>query len=128
MDIIIIAAIAFWLGARFRAVFDRILFREILKDLGISEQQLRNLARDKQALIDDPDNTPAAPAAAAPQDHIEIRVEQHQGQLYAFRLDNDRFLAQGSSPDDLIARIAESYKNTKFTVAKDQGADLMKNG
>ncbi len=128
MELIIVSVIAFWLGARFRAVFDRILFREILKDLGITEQQLKNLARDKQALIDDPESTSMEPAAAAPEDHIEIRVEQHQGQLYAFRVDDDRFLGQGATPDDLIARIAETYKNTKFTVAKDQGAELMKNG
>ncbi len=109
-------------------MFDRLLFREILKDLGITEQQLRNLARDKQALIDDSEEIPEHAASMQPRDHIEIRVEQHQGQLYAFRIDDNRFLGQGATPDDLIARIAESYKNTKFTVAKDQGADLMKNG
>ena len=128
MDIIIITVVAFWLGSKSRAIFDRILFREILKDLGITEQQMRNLARDKQHLVDDVEETPREPAAAIARDHIEIRVEQHQGQLYAFRLSDDRFLGQGATPDDLIARIAESYKNTKFTVAKDQGAELMKNG
>lgn len=128
MELIIVTVIAFWLGARFRAVFDRILFREILKDLGITEQQLRNLARDKQSLIDDPEEIPEHAASMQPRDHIEIRVEQHQGQLYAFRISDDRFLGQGATPDDLIARIAETYKNTKFTVPKDQGAELMKNG
>ncbi len=128
MELIIVSVIAFWLGARFRAVFDRLLFREILKDLGITNQQLRQLAEDKQALLETIDDAPEHAARMQPRDHIEIRVEKVQDQLYAYRIDNGRFLGQGTSPDDLIARIAETYKNTKFTVPKDQGAEFMKNG
>ena len=126
MEIVIVTVIAFWLGARFRAVFDRMLFREILRDLGVTEQQLRRLAEHKQSLIEQ--DEPEQPVTRSPRETIQIRVEKLQDQLYAYRIDNGRFLGQGSTPDDLIARIAETYKNTEFNVPKDQGAEFMKNG
>lgn len=116
--------VGFILGSRLKEAFMRLVFRDVLKDLGVTEQQLRKLAREHNIVV--PEELPAAPA---PEDlpTIEIKIEQHQGQLYAFRTDNDAFLGQGTDRESLIARIAERTQNVKYIVRKDQGADLISN-
>jgi DNA-binding transcriptional MerR regulator len=109
-------------------IFNRMIFREVLKDLGVTKAQVRQLLEQKGVSADELKEFMGEAAAdqLQPREEIEIKIEQHQGQLYAFRVDNDQFLGQGTDRDSLVARIAETYKNTKFTVTKDQGADLLK--
>ena len=128
MELILIAALAFWLGARFRAVFDRMLFREILKDLGVTEQQLRRLASRKQALIDDPEDTPENAQHVQPRDRTEIRIEQHQGQLFAWRVSDGQFMAQGADREGLFRSLEARFGASSWIVKKDEGADLIREG
>lgn len=115
---ILLALIAgIWIGKTVTNAWNQWTFMEILKDLKISEQDLRRL-REQQFPED-------SPAAADPV--VEIKIEQHQGQLYAFRKDTDEFLGQGTDRDSLIARIAERYKGVKFVVQQDQGGNLIQN-
>ncbi len=124
MEILLTFIFAFWLGSRLKEAFMRMIFRDILKDLGVTEQQLRTLAKAKDMRL--PEDNSKVIEDEIPE--IEIKIEQHQGQLYAFRMDTDQFLAQGIDRESLVANIAEKYKNIKFRVPKDQGADLIRNG
>ncbi len=120
MEIILTFIFAFWLGSILKEVFMRVIFRDLLKDLGVSEQQLRDHARKRNiSLPDEEESHTELPL-------VEIKIEQHQGQLYAFRLDNDQFLGQGSDRDTLIKRLASEAQNVKYLVRKDQGADLIR--
>ncbi len=132
MELLLTFIFAFWLGSKLSTIFNRIIFREVLKDLNISPDQIKQLlmkkgvtAEEIQTIVGE---TPEAAAEQQPRETIEIKIEEHQGQLYAFRCDNDQFLGQGTDRDSLVARIAEKYKNTQFIVPKDQGADLIRNG
>lgn len=110
--------IGFWLGKIVTNAINTISFREILKDLNVTEQQLRDLRRD----LDDPDSE--SPAAAV----IEVKLEQHGDTIYAYRKDNDQFLGQGPDREALIERLRQNLTNARVVIAKEDGADLIRNG
>ena len=56
---------------------------------------------------------------------IRLRLEQHQGILFAYREDDSSFVGQGSSQEDLIKSIAHRFKNV--TVEFTNGELLQKN-
>jgi hypothetical protein len=106
-------------------------FRKLLEVLNVSNQDLIRAVKKTagpELLIQIQEIEEAQREQPREHAQIEIRVEKVQDQLYAYRVDNDVFIGQGATPDDLIARIAERYKNTKFTVPKDHGAEFMKTG
>jgi len=112
----LIAFILGWfIGHRVNDALNRITMRDLLKDLGITEQQLRKLAeRHRIALPDSKDSQ---------LEEIEIRIEEHEGTLYAYRTDTDQFLGQGPDRDGLIQRLTENLTNVRLVVSKEQGAD-----
>ena len=91
-----------------------------MKDLGISDSQLKKFAKDQGLAVDEPEEDPQI------RETIHIKIEQHQGQIYAYRSDNDEFLGQGSDRDQLVLRIAERFKGVRMIV--DEGGDLLKVG
>lgn len=118
IEIILALIVGIWIGKTVTSAINHLTFREILKDLKITEEDLRRLRLDK---------FPEEPEESS-RPEVEITVEQHHGQLYAYRKDTDEFLGQGTDRDALVARIAEKHKGTVFRVPKDSGADLLKNG
>lgn len=117
MELIIVAVVAFIAGFKISEIIHVVSFKRVLQDLGIRESRLRELARDKGIDLPSADSEPE-PAAA-----YEIRVEQHGDQLYAYKMDGE-FLAQGTTQEALIERIAQRFKNVRFTVR--EGADLLR--
>jgi hypothetical protein len=115
IEIILALLVGIWIGKTVTNAWNQFTFMEILKDLKVSTEDLRKL-REQQDGILDPE----------PRDEIEIKIEQHQGQLYAFRTDTDEFLGQGDNRDTLASRIAERHKGVKFRIPADKGAELMK--
>lgn len=87
-------------------------FREILKDLGIKDSDIQKLREDP--VEDD-------------LDQLEVKIEQHQGVLYAFRLDNDQFLGQGTSREELIESLKGKLNNVRVVVSEEHGAKLIQN-
>lgn len=53
---------------------------------------------------------------------VKIKVEQHGGMLYAYTKDADEFLAQAADGKELVDIIAQRFKDTKFTITKEDGA------
>ena len=91
---------------------------EILQRAGVTDDKLRNLITDLRSEL--------------PKDHedalpdVEVKVEQLGGQLYAYRVDNDEFLGQGTDRETLLAAINEKSKtNFNMIVRKDQGGELL---
>lgn len=122
MELILTFIFAFWLGSALKEVFMRMIFRDLLKDLGVSEQQLRAHAKANNIKL--PDEDAADSEGDLPL--VEIKIEKHNDQLYAFRMDNDQFLGQGGDRDALIKRLASQAQNVRYLVRKDQGADLIR--
>jgi hypothetical protein len=93
--------------------------REMLKDLGIKDSDLTALLKkqNQKLGIEDPEEEELPT--------IEVKLEQHQGQIYAFHKGTNEFLGQGTSREDLIDHISKRMKNVKLTISQDDGADLL---
>ena len=97
-------------------------FRELLKDLGITTDQLQTLARKNGLEIAElEEKSQELPT-------LEVRIEQHQGVLYAYRKDDDHFLGQGPDREQLIDRLKENLTNVRLIIREEDGAELIKNG
>lgn len=122
IELVIVFALGWWLGAKVTTFFHVAAFKKILEELGVSNDQLRKLglrvARDLGV-------TPPSDLNQ-PEDGLEvihIKLEQHQGQIYAFRKDNDGFLGQGTDRDSLIQHLKQRMNNVRLII--DEGGDLL---
>jgi hypothetical protein len=119
LNYILVGGVAFFLGAKLASAWNRMVFRNLLEDLGVTDQQLMKVAEEQGHNVPDADAAPEI-------EEIEIKIEQCQGQLYAFRLDNDHFLGQGPDRDSLLKRIAEDLSDVKLIIREENGAELLK--
>jgi hypothetical protein len=47
---------------------------------------------------------------------IKIKLEQHQGTLFAYRADTDEFVGQGTDRDTLATSIAHRFKGVRVEI------------
>lgn len=119
LDIITLLAIGFFVGWKAAEIIHVISFQRIMRDLGITEDQLRKFARDQG--LEDPRSEEDRELGI--KETMHIKLEQHQGQIYAFRKDTDQFLGQGQDSDALVESIAQRFKGVRMII--DEGAELL---
>jgi hypothetical protein len=120
LELIIAFVIGWILGWRINDAVRTTAMRHLLKELGITERDLRAAAaRNGIPLTDAPDT------AAADETVVEIKLEQHEGQIYAYRKSDDTFLGQGTDRDSLIDRLNQTMKPCRVLIDKEDGADLL---
>ena len=114
------------IGWRMGSAFHVRMFKEILNELGVTNQQLIKVAKANAVGLGEEAEAKIRELEerAAGLEQIEIKVEKHGDVLYAFRKDNDQFLGQGADREALIAAMAERMKNVKLTVV--EGDEYMK--
>jgi hypothetical protein len=117
MELFIAFVVGCFLGSKVTSIWDRIVFKDLLKDLGVTSQRLAQLAREHGIEPED---------AESELTHIDIKIEQAGDQLYAYRVDNDQFLGQGCDREQLIARLKETMTGVRLIVSKEHGGDLVK--
>ena len=99
--VVVLMSLGFIIGAWVSSIFHRSIMREFLKEMGYdTEEKLREL-HDRLARKLTADNS----AALSGKPVIKIRLEQHQGILFAYREDDSTFLGQGNTREDLLASI-----------------------
>lgn len=118
IELLIVFAVGFWLGHRMATLIHIMSFKKILDELGIKRSDMLRLAARNG--LDLPEEQQPKSTAEI----VDVKLEQHQGQIYAFRKDNDQFLGQGTSRDDLIAAMAQRMKGVRLTVV--EGDEYMK--
>lgn len=118
MDIIIALIVGVIIGFKVNELLQVWAFQRILKELGITEQQMRELARKNGIVREDPSEDSELP-------ELEVKIEQHQGILFAFRKDTDQFLGQGTDREQLIESLKANLVNVRVIVAREDGADLL---
>ena len=122
----IMFALGWWLGSKITGHLQLLLFKQILTDLNISNADLVRVARKTGADFITPEQEATLKAAEeADLEQIEIKVEKHGEMLYAFRVDNDQFLGQGTTKESLVDAMAQRLKNVRCTVV--EGNEYMKN-
>ena len=117
IELLIVLAIGIFLGYKVASVFHIRMIKLILQELNITEKDLKKMAERHGVEF-----TETSAADPEMEEH-EIKVEQHGSMIYAFKVENDEFLGQGTDREDLVNRIATRYKNVRFTVA--EGAELL---
>ena len=92
------------------------LTTDLLKAVGVGEIQLKRAIENLQNEVAE-DQLP----------RVEVRIEEVDGGLYAYRIDTQEFLGQGTDQTTLIDRIKEVNKtNFILVVSQSNGADLLK--
>jgi hypothetical protein len=110
--VVVLMSLGFILGAWISSIFHRSVMREFLKELGYdTEEKLRELY-DRLAEKLTADNT----AAVSGKPVIKIRLEQHQGILFAYREDDSTFLGQGLTREDLVASIMHRIRGCTIEI------------
>lgn len=116
---LIIFIVGIGIGAWGANLFNRWIFGMILDRLGVDHKRLKELARDMAEEAGEPQTEP----------HTEllIKLEQHNGVIYAYKKDNNQFLAQGTDVDALIAHLDHTFANgARLIVREADGADLLR--
>jgi hypothetical protein len=59
------------------------------------------------------------------QEEILLTVEKHQSILYCYRKDNDEFVGQGKTAEELLAAFKKKYPNRSGRILKEDGVELL---
>lgn len=103
----------FVLGWVSSTMFHRWIFGKVLDRMGISREQLQSLADDLEDEV--PQN------AAWP-----VRLELHNGVIFAYHKDTEEFIAQGNDKQSLLAAMLARFPTEeKFRISIVEGADLL---
>jgi hypothetical protein len=119
LELIITFAIGWILGWRINDALRTTAMRQLLKELGVTDKDLRAAAaRNGIQIVDAPDT-------AADETVVDVKLEQVGTAIYAYRKSDDQFLAQGSDADTLIERLTQNLTPCRVVVAKEDGAELL---
>lgn len=93
------------------------LTTDLLKTVGVTEYDLRQAITKLQGDSSEDGELPK----------VEVRIEEVDGGLYAYRIDTQEFLGQGTDQTTLLDSIKELHKtNFILVVSQSNGADLLK--
>ena len=122
LNLLIVAGLGWWAGSAWTAMILRSGFQKILKELGVTDQQLKKLARDHGMGAEEARSSADEPQLA----EIEIKLEQHQGVIYAYQIQDGKFLGQGVDREELIESLKKNLANVRLIIAEEHGARLIK--
>jgi hypothetical protein len=110
--VVVLMTLGFIIGAWVSSIFHRSVMREFLKELGYDTPEKLLELHERLA-----DKLTADNSAAVNGDPvIKIRLEQHQGILFAYREDDSTFLGQGLTREDLIASIMHRIRGCTIEI------------
>ena len=110
------AFVGFWWGSKVTGALHRAAAQMLLQELKITPQQLKAIQEglEQRLLSDDPER-----------EILDVRLEQHQGVIFAYRCDDHTFLGQGTNRDDLLKSLMGRLSGCTVRIKEDQGADLL---
>ena len=120
--VIFCVGMALYIGFKAGEAWYLYTFRQILEDLNIKNSDLRRLAESKgidmSAPVQEDDN--------ADLPVLEVKIEQQPEGLFAYRKDNSLFIARGRDRKELMENLIDNLNNVRVVIAKEDGADLIK--
>ena len=121
--LVIVGVLGFVLGAKTMNIFHTYMIRNILRELGITPKQLKDV---EQRLMQDLEQHDPELAEKIRKDHearvadslpvMKVKLEQHQGTLFAYRADTEEFVGQGVDRDTLATSIAHRFKGVRVEI------------
>ncbi len=126
METIILTILAFVLGYKISGFIHVMSFKKILEDLGIGQQDLLKVKDKVQRDLEDLESPSKSSADNDGKTVVEIKIEEMQGQLYAFELTKDTFIAQGQNSEELVERLLQKLPiNTRIICDRSNGGELI---
>lgn len=113
--ILIFAAGAF-VGYKINEMFMVWIFRKMLDDAGVTTNDLNKFTDHWKTKLGNDDQLT----------DVEIKIEKHNDQLYAFHLANNEFIAQGKTREELLDAIEKRMNNVKLIISQENGAEFIK--
>ncbi len=116
MDIIVLAIvfviIGVVIGSWISHLFHRAIMREFLREMGYDTPEKLKQLHDQVAekLTDN------SSAAQGGKPVIRVRLEQHQGIIFAYREDDSTFIGQGNTREDLVASIMHRIRGCTIEI------------
>ena len=107
-------------GYKISDALHKTLIPDIFHRAGVTPEKLEAVMKDLQKEI----NQAEGKDTEFP--NLEIKVEQHGDNMFAYRKDSGLFLAQGKTRDELIAMISEKVANVTLVITEADGAALIK--
>ena len=120
-ELIIVGLLGIFIGWRAASHVHLDGFRQLLKALKITEQDLLRAMikiQSREWQLEDPEGT-------KDETIVDVKLEQQGTEIYAYRKSDDQFLAQGSNAASLIERLNQNLTPCKVVVAQEDGADLL---
>jgi hypothetical protein len=119
---LIVAIISFYAGWRICSFWTLISVKRIFEELNITHAQLAELAEKNGIELPKADDEDGEAIFRK----VEIRVEIYEDQYYAYEVEQDTFVAQARSPEELLERMIDKYPpGTSIRVDKEKGGDLI---
>ena len=117
MELFILLTATFVLGWWLSSKFYIHIYTRILEKLNVDGDDIIAAAEELSNPVEE------IPATK----EVFFRLEQHEGSIFAYRLETDEFLAQSDEPQGIVDRLLERFpKGTKFHINDEDGADLIR--
>ena len=98
----------------------------ILKEFGITDQQLKLKAEELG--IDVSQYEDEDEELLENSNVVELQVEYVDGEYFAYRYETDEFIAQSSTPTDLLEKLIKVFPpNTRVNIDIERGGKYFKN-
>ena len=120
-ELIIVGLLGIFIGWRAASHVHLDGFRQLLKALKITEQDLLRAMikiQSREWQLEDPEGT-------KDETIVDVKLEQQGTEIYAYRKSDNQFLAQGSNAASLIERLNQNLTPCRVVVAQEDGADLL---
>jgi hypothetical protein len=121
IELIIAAAVGIFIGWRASRQVHLDGFRQLLKALKVTEEDLLRAMikiQSKEWQLDDDEG-------ATDSTVVDVKLEQVGTEIFAYRKSDNQFLGQGQDSQGLIERLNQNLTPCKVVVAQEDGADLL---
>ncbi len=123
MESLIALVVGLYIGWKINEVIMLYTFKKVLEDLNVKPEELKAMAQRLGVILPEEDAVTSDDDSQLP--IIEIRLEQHNDVLYAYRKDTGQFLGQGATKELLIERMGETLTQVRLVINQDDGAALV---
>jgi uncharacterized protein YneF (UPF0154 family) len=115
IETILLLAVGFYIGYKVNDYINAHMFKDVIKDLNITESQIKQLAAKNGIELEEPQSD-------VPE--VEVKVEQHSGCYYAYSVNDNEFMGQGTTPQELLQAIKLRFKQIRIIVREENGGAI----
>ena len=109
------------IGAWSSTLFNRWIFSQVLDRLGVDHLRLKKLAEDLESEVTEPQEPHEEQTT-----QLLIKLEEHNGVIFAYDRETMQFLAQGTDADALIKHLDLTFaRGARLIVQEADGAELL---